>query len=718
MTSNDIASKVKNEVLDTYPQDGVNIVIPAPDNYAFQLTSTSNEMRTFQANELLEDNRMSVINLNDCERLLKEQNNIPENASLIILKYEKLTGIGSEKSIQYEVYSPDYKQLDLSICNSSDIDIAIPIAIDKETENLYNDLKEEGYDLFDRNSKFYIDICTPFQAENGADVLLVDRLYYFFSKIVNITTCPSNCQYSTFSIDTKYLSCQCEVNNENIDLENSEKFLGKLIYNLTEYILKYTSYKTMKCYKLVFSYQHFIKNGGSIILLAVFIIFVISLVIFAIKGLSALKLAISKILFNQQAVDNKLNPILESKLKNKYKSTDNKNTKKYNPPKKTSLFVNNAEKGTRDSEKKLTTLDDNNINIKPSINNNIRISTFGRGSLLNTGGGSKIYNQNTLNTNDNNNNNEKHIQINAGGVKSFYLNLYSNSNLKTKKEEKEEKPERTKEIKKTKKARNNYIVEKPKKSRFKEVLESSSSMVENKEPEKEEEITLDDYELNHLGYLDALKLDKRNCCQIYCSLLKRDQNIMYTCVACNDYNLLFVKIAKLILIIATLMTMNAFLFRDKTFHKLFMSGVHYYVNYQYLQIGLSVVITYVVEVVLCYLTLTDRHIYEIKAMSKKENNGDKIFEILNCIKNKLLFFYVSTFIILLFYWYMVSAFCAVYPSTQKHYLTDCLISFLIFSIIPFFVYAIMTLLRVIALNDVNKKRLKCVYVTSQSFPIF
>jgi hypothetical protein len=32
MTSNDIATKVKNGVLETYPQNGTNIVIPAPDD--------------------------------------------------------------------------------------------------------------------------------------------------------------------------------------------------------------------------------------------------------------------------------------------------------------------------------------------------------------------------------------------------------------------------------------------------------------------------------------------------------------------------------------------------------------------------------------------------------------------------------------------------------------------------------------------------------------
>ena len=257
MTSNDIANKVKNEVLDTYPQDGINIVIPAKDNYAFQLTSSSNELNAYNDGD--EDSQMSIINLRSCESLLKQNNNISENASLVILKYEKLTGVGSEKSIQYEIYNPNnFEKLDLSICSGTDISIKIPIAVEDEIKNLHDDLKQEGYDLFDRNSKFYLDICTPFTADNGADILLADRLYYFFSKVANLTTCPNNCQYSTFSIDTKYLSCQCEVSNDLIDVENSEKFIGKMLYYADDYALKYTSYKTLKCYKLVFSFKHFI----------------------------------------------------------------------------------------------------------------------------------------------------------------------------------------------------------------------------------------------------------------------------------------------------------------------------------------------------------------------------------------------------------------------------------------------------------------------------
>ncbi len=116
------------------------------------------------------------------------------------IKIWKITGLGSDKRIQYEVYNPsNYHILNLSICDNIDIniDISIPINIDNEIKNLYDSLQKEGYDLFDMNNKFYTDICTPFQAENGADILLIDRLYYFFSKVVNITICPFNCQYSS-----------------------------------------------------------------------------------------------------------------------------------------------------------------------------------------------------------------------------------------------------------------------------------------------------------------------------------------------------------------------------------------------------------------------------------------------------------------------------------------------------------------------------------------
>ena len=123
------------------------------------------------------------------------------------------------------------------------------------------------------------------------------------------------------------------------------------------------------------------------------------------------------------------------------------------------------------------------------------------------------------------------------------------------------------------------------------------------------------------------------------------------------------------------------------------------------------------EVFLCFLTWTDKYVYEIKSFPQEEKNGDKIFSILKCVRIKLFIFYIATFLILLFYWYFVSAFCAVYPNTQKLYLVYCLISFAIYNIIPFIVYAITTLFRVTAMKDNKRKKSNCIYLAGQSFPL-
>ena len=44
--------------------------------------------------------------------------------------------------------------------------------------------EKEGYDLFDLNDNFYIDICAPFTAENGADILLSYRTYVSMQLVI------------------------------------------------------------------------------------------------------------------------------------------------------------------------------------------------------------------------------------------------------------------------------------------------------------------------------------------------------------------------------------------------------------------------------------------------------------------------------------------------------------------------------------------------------
>ena len=121
-------------------------------------------------------NIFSIIDLGTCGNLLKDYYNINENTSLILIKYEKIANISSQRSLQYEIYEPYNKtKLNLSVCQNENlnIDIYIPVILSEKIQNLYNEVKEMGYDLFDINSPFYNDICTPYKTTNGTDVILI-----------------------------------------------------------------------------------------------------------------------------------------------------------------------------------------------------------------------------------------------------------------------------------------------------------------------------------------------------------------------------------------------------------------------------------------------------------------------------------------------------------------------------------------------------------------
>ena len=85
-----------------------------------------------------------------------------------------------------------------------------------------------------------------------------------------------------------------QVNDESIDTEKINE-ISVYIPEKSDY--KYTSYKTMKCYKLVFNDEYFKKNVGSIILLIFIFFYLIFLIWYIIRGIKPLELETSHLLF-------------------------------------------------------------------------------------------------------------------------------------------------------------------------------------------------------------------------------------------------------------------------------------------------------------------------------------------------------------------------------------------------------------------------------------
>jgi len=207
--------------------------------------------------------------------------------------------------------------------------------------------------------------------------------------------------------------------------------------------------------------------------------------------------------------------------------------------------------------------------------------------------------------------------------------------------------------------------------------------------------------------------------RIYWYLLKREHLIIFTFFNKNDYNIFSIKLSKLFLAICTDMAFNVFFFSDESVHNIYVNkGTYDYIG-QLAQMIYSTIISQILQIFINYLTMTDIHYYKTKETLKENKISEKQFEFLiKCIKYKIIIFYGFTFLLFLFFWYLISAFCAVYENTQKIFITDSISSFIMGLIYPFVLYLAPAGLRIISLKSKEKKNLKFLYIISDKIPFF
>ena len=160
------------------------------------------------------------------------------------------------------------------------------------------------------------------------------------------------------------------------------------------------------------------------------------------------------------------------------------------------------------------------------------------------------------------------------------------------------------------------------------------------------------------------------------------------------------------------MALNVFFFADETMHKMFLDYGKYNFIQQIPQIVYSTIVSQLIEVFLCFLSLTDKYYYEIKNLEYSSR-----FEVIKIIKKKLVGYFIFTFLMFAFYWYAIACFCAVYVNTQAAFITDSLSSFGLGLLYPFILYLFPSALRLIALKVTNS-RLTFFYTLSDIIPFF
>ena len=591
---------------------------------------------------------ISLIDFGECEKILKKHYKIDY---LLVFKMDVKLDESSPTYIEYEVYSPLNKtKLDLSLCENTQIDIYVPLNLDNNTNDLFASMIKNGIDILNKNDSFYNDICTSFTSDDGTDMTLNDRQTTYYNEDIHL--CEDNCEYISYNTMNGKAKCQCPIKKQINDIKiiSYDNDLKSILD-----IKTVSNIELIKCYKLTFSKDGLKNNYGCIILIIMISIFISLIIAYNINH----KKYISKILRLALKVNHYGNPIRKKSLKSHYSA------KQIKEP-----FDNNNNKNKQQSQ-----------SIRELIDGNISQNT------------NKINGSNNNNM-INNNNNKNNITLQIKNYKN--INIIKNTNI----------------IYRHKKHSNVYpkqiFTKKKRKKRKGEENDISLYPIKQRkiyEKLKIKEFKYNDLELNSLLYEEALSIDKRTYCQYYWSLIRSKHIILFIFIPYSDYNLISIKISLFIFTFCSYFAINAFFFTDETMHKIYEGKGIFHLLYQLPQILYSTLISIFINMLIKRLALSDKFIIELKKIKNKKEALQKSCQLYKSLMIRFNLFFFIAFLFLLFFWYYISTFCAVYKNTQIILISNTLICFSLTLIYPFAINLLPGLFRIPALKSKKKETL-------------
>ena len=640
-----------------------------------QFISTSDKM---SIEEQLKEG-ISPIDLGDCTDTIKEYYNISEEENLIILNQEKrynneknktseinANSNNLEKYSQIEIYDLSGRKLDLSVCKN---DIKILKYIGEDEKININSAKQYagiGVDIFNASSGFFNDICFQYKTNDGKDIILNDRRTDIYQ---NISLCQNGCMYQGMNYDLMVANCICdssslqgEKNNSEYKYNNTEAIqFNSLVKSFLANSLLAFNIDVLYCYNLVFNSEILKSNIGFYIMLIMKAFQISCLIVFFIKRLKPIK----NFLLNYM---NSANPIKKQSI-----NIQNRNTPK--------IIVNNSN-GQYGRNNNI----DSNNSIKKLVINQNKDNIISKNELFNK---NKVV-QKKLNLR---NNYKNDIIINNLWPKKINK-LDSNSPVLN--------GEEKSSIEKIEKD----IINIENIDEHKETVisggEKNQSQSDNNCIDKIK-ISQNDEELQDMEFNEALEQDKRGLIRIYWSYLVDSQIILGTFFTENYLDLLIIKLSFLMFTFQISFFLNALFYTDE-----YISNAYHNEGTLDFYSGLpksfySFIATSITTNLLKMLSNSKNELLKVIKNRKKEDNFINVVN--NKIKKlsyKLIIYFISLFILGLFFFYYVSAFCAVYTHSQKYWFIGCLESFAIDTLFNFFLCIIIATLRYIAIQNEKK----------------
>ena len=467
----------------------------------------------------------------------------------------------------------------------------------------------------------------------------------------NLSLCENICGYVGYDLETKKALCECGIRYEEFLLSEVDNKTDLLANNFTT-DNSTSNAGAMKCYDLLFSKDGLLTNIASYILLLILMLHIISIIIFYKCGYHFISMNIQEILNEKKTLKN---------LKKNEKEKNNRINNIYNLEQK------------RKTSKKLSAA--HKLNPKNDKTKLKKHKSFGNPQKKWRRKSSKIVFQENTNISNNQKSFTK-LTLKETKIIPHFL-------------------------------RKGSISIKSKKQTYKKILENK--------PKSIKILFYNDFELNTMNYQEALKIDKRSHCEYYVSLLKTKHYMIFPFCQKKDYNVFIIKICLLFLFFAVYYAFNTIFFDFTAIHKVYIDGGNYSLSFFFPIIIYSFIISYHINILIKYFTLSERDLFEIKKEKTLELAKDKKPKVERCIIIKNICYFVISIIFLMFFWYYLSSFCALYQNSQFHLIENTFISFLLGLIYPFLINIVPMFVRKFSLNANNRE---CIYKTSKILQVF
>ena len=561
------------------------------------------------------NNTYSSVDLGDCEDKLRQQEGLSDSEEFLIVKVDIKNSTTNAVYVQYEIFNPrNYSKVSLDICKDDVIKIQVPVSLTTEELSLIESFNDYDYNIFDLEDDFYNDVCSPYTAQNGADMVLSSRKDLVYDKLKDNYYCQDGCELGSFNTETSKAECNCQVQKTETIIDITQlSFDKKEFFDGFYNTLFNSNFRVLKCIKLLFSIDGIKKNYGFYFMTFLLVSFITFVIIHIYTGF--------------KKIINIVNVLLEKKVNDEKDDVKNIEEKKQE--------INEEIKEKKEEKKEITVVKERPKKRHSSKNirrksKEIKINEL-QAPIKKTTLRKRTKKFITSEYGKINN-----INMDIANIKETIINTNEEINKETIAEKDDDMEEKEKENKNKQKT-------------DEEILN------ENKD--------LTDEELTDLDYEIAIVVDKRTYWQLYIALIKKNHLIVFTFFNRNDYNLTNVKIILFIVSFALFFAINAFFFTDETMNNIYEDNGVFNFIFQIPQIIYSSLISSVINIILQKLSISEGQILDMKKEKDKEKAKEKGNSIKINLKLKLIIFLIISSTLMLFFLCFISCFCAVYQNT-------------------------------------------------------